>query len=85
MADDKRSCEDRRVRDRRLGWLVSDWRRAYKWFSVQAAAVLAGLQVAYELLPAAQAYIPAGPFRWLMVAGLAAIIIGRLKAQGVKP
>ena len=77
--------EDRRTSDRRLGFLVSDWRRAYRWFSVQAAAVLAGLQVAYELLPAAQYYIPAGPFRWMMVAGLAAVIIGRLKAQPVKP
>ena len=75
---------DRRVTDRRFGWLVSDWKRAYRWFSVQAAAVLAGLQVAYELLPAAQSYIPAGPFRWLMIAGLAAVIIGRLKAQPAK-
>lgn len=79
-----RTGEDRRVSDRRIGFLVSDWKKAYKWFSVQAAAVLAGLQVAYELLPAAQAYIPATPFRWLMIAGLAAVIIGRLKAQPIK-
>lgn len=83
MSDVQRGA-DRRQADRRWSWLVSDWRRAYKWFSVQAAALLAALQAVYELLPAAKAYIPAGPFRWLMVAGLVAVIVARLKAQGAK-
>jgi hypothetical protein len=39
--------------------LHSDWRQAWKWYSVQAMAALAGLPLAYMALPADwQAAIP---------------------------
>jgi len=80
MSEDKR-VNDRRIADRRFGWLVSDWKAAHKWLSVQFATVLAGLQIAYELLPAAQSYLPPSVARWTMVAGLVAVILARIKAQ----
>ena len=78
---DENRVVQRRIEERRCGWLVEDWKAAYKWFSVQAAAVLAAVQVAYELLPAAQAYIRPDIFRWMMIVELAAVGSGRIKAQ----
>lgn len=79
-----RKQPDRRVCKRRKSVLVEDWRNAWKWLSVQMVGILAALQVAYELLPAAKGYVDPTLWRWLMVAGLVAVIVGRLKAQGGK-
>lgn len=81
MNENKRTSEDRRVADRRLGWLVSDWKAAHRWLSVQIPAGLAVVATVYEMLPAAQAYVPANVFRWLMIIGLVCAILGRLLAQ----
>ena len=78
---EKRKLADRRWGPRRHCWLVEDWRAAYKWFSVQATALLGAITVVYEFVPAMQSYIPAPWFRGLMLAGIAAAIIGRLKSQ----
>lgn len=63
--------------------LVPDWRRAWRWFSVQALAVLAALPVAWaELPPDVQAMLPETWRPWLL-AGLAlAGLVGRLVDQG---
>jgi len=89
MADDKRSCEDRRVRDRRLGFLVSDWRQAKKWLSVQIPAVMTIVGLAYQglepFLPMLQDKVNPKVMLWIFIAGAVASIVGRVKAQGMKP
>ena len=76
-----RKCADRRIGPRRKSVLVENWRQAYKWLSVQMAGVLMALQVIYELLPAAKSYVDPKLWQWLMIGGLIAVIVGRLKAQ----
>jgi hypothetical protein len=76
---------DRRKGDRRHScWLVQNWRSAYRWISVQLAALLAGLATIYELVPSMKEYLPQQWFHVLMVAGAVGVIIGRLKNQGGK-
>ena len=62
--------------------LVDDWRRAWRYYSVQAMAALAGLPIAYMALPADwQAAIPDS---WKMAAVgvvLVAGIVGRIVKQ----
>ena len=81
--------EDRRVSDRRMGFLVSDWRRAYKWLSVQIPASMVFLGAVYEgispFLPELRDYVSPRIMMWILLAGIVAGIAGRLKAQGVKP
>lgn len=39
--------------------LVSDWKRAYRWFSVQAMGVIAAIGLAWPLMPDdLKAYLP---------------------------
>ena len=82
---EKRVVPDRRQASRRNTWLVPDWRTAYKWLSIQFTALLAiftaAMGAVYELLPGAQAYIPQKYYHILMIAGLIAVIIGRVKNQ----
>ena len=40
--------------------LVDDWRRAWRYYSVQAMAALAGLPIAYMALPAVGVVLVAG-------------------------
>ena len=88
MADDKRSCEDRRVRDRRMGWLVSDWRKAKKWLSVQIPVVMTVVGLAYQglepFIPLLQGSLGPRVMMWVFIVGAVASIAGRLKAQGAK-
>jgi len=81
--------EDRRVVDRRMGWLVSDWRKAKKWLSVQIPAAMTLVGLVYQglepFIPLLQG--PLGPkvMMWVFIVGAVASIAGRLKAQGMKP
>lgn len=57
--------------------LIENWREAYRFLSVQLAALLAVLSLAYDYLPAVQQYLPEGWVKWLALA----IIVGRLLQQ----
>lgn len=76
--------EDRRVADRRFGWLISEWRKAYRWLSIQFAGIGILLTAVYEMLPQAQAYVPQKYYNVAMLVCLVAVILGRLKNQPVK-
>ena len=79
---------DRRQGDRRMGWLVSDWRKAGKWLSVQIPAAMTIIGLAYQgiepFLPALKEYISPILMLWVLMAGAVASAIGRIKAQPVK-
>ena len=88
MADIQRG-EDRRTSDRRLGFLVSDWRQAKKWLSVKIPAAMTIVGLAYQglepFLPILQDKVNPKIMLWIFIAGAVASIVGRVKAQGVKP
>jgi hypothetical protein len=81
---EKRYRPERRKRIRRECWLVEDWRKAYKWISVQAGACIAAVASAYELFPNLHDYVSPSIFRWLMVIGGISVIVGRIKSQQPK-
>jgi len=63
--------------------LVPEWRVAWRWFSVQLAAVLAALPMVWPQLPAdVKAYIPPEWHPWIVSGMALAIIAGRLVPQG---
>lgn len=63
--------------------LVSDARRAWRWFSMQALALLAIIPVVWaELPPEVAAIIPAGWYPWIVTGVAVAGMIGRLVDQG---
>ena len=73
--------------------LVSEWRSAWRWWSVQLAAVfgiVAGVLAANPtLLLGLLAFMPTGPLRYLAAAGVAIVVfvipvIVRLAKQGPK-
>lgn len=64
------------------GGLVSDWKQAWKWFSVQGAAVLAICPVVYENTGFLQDFLPADIFHYGMGALGALTLISRLVRQG---
>ena len=57
--------------------LIDNWKRAYKYLSVQATALLALVATAYEYLPAVREYLPEG---WVKYAALV-IIVARVIQQ----
>lgn len=57
--------------------LVPDWKSAWRWFSVQAAAALAVVAAAYDYLPALREYLPEGAVKWVAIA----IIVARILNQ----
>lgn len=62
--------------------LVDNAREAWKWYSVQALAVLALLPLVWAELPAEVVdMIPAETRRWIMVAIAISGIVGRLIPQ----
>lgn len=64
---------------------VPDWRRAWRWFSVQCLAVLALLPIVWTSLPAeAHEWVPVGWRPWIVVGLAVAGIIGRLVDQNPK-
>lgn len=57
--------------------LIEEWQKAHKFFTVQLAALLVLLDIAYEYLPAVQAYLPEGWVKWFALA----IIVARVVRQ----
>jgi hypothetical protein len=58
--------------------LIPDWREAWRYFSVQCAALLAFVSACYDYLPDVQAYLPEGWVKWMALV----IIVARLIRQG---
>lgn len=66
--------------------LIEDWKQSWKFLSVQLAAALALLDVAYEYLPAVQSYLPEGWVKWMALSIIMARIIKqREDAQDAAP
>lgn len=66
--------------------LIEDWRQSWKFLSVQLAAALALLDVAYEYLPAVQSYLPEGWVKWMALSIIVARVIKQRKdAQDAVP
>ena len=62
--------------------LVSDWKQAWKWFSVQAFAVLAVLPIVWDALPPdLKAHMPETWMPYVLSAVAIGGLIGRLKDQ----
>jgi hypothetical protein len=57
--------------------LIEEWRKAYKYMTVQLATVLVLVSTAYDYLPAVQTYLPEGWVKWVAIA----IIIARIVKQ----
>ncbi|MDB5802284.1 MAG: hypothetical protein JWL63_3223 [Rhodocyclales bacterium] len=60
--------------------LIDDVRKAHTFLSVQAAALLGVVALAYDYMPALQQYLPAGWVKW----GALLIIAARLIKQQQK-
>ena len=62
--------------------LVSDWKKAYKWFSVQANLIALALPAAWTAIPDDfQSAIPGGVVTAMSAAALIALV-GRIVDQG---
>ncbi len=58
--------------------LVEDWKKFWKWASVQWAVFSAVVIQLYEQIPQFQQYIPPKVFHYIMTALVVFIIAGRL-------
>lgn len=66
--------------------LVYDWREAWRWFSVQALAIIAVLPIVWPALPAdVRAWVPPEWQPWILVALAIGGIAGRLVDQNKAP
>lgn len=62
--------------------LVSDWKEAWRWFSVQAFAAIVALPFVWVALPAdVKGFLPDTAEPWIFMAIAAAGLIGRLVDQ----
>lgn len=57
--------------------LVPDWRHAWRFLSVQLAAVIALLATAYDYLPAIRDYVPEGWVKWAALLIIAARVMNQ--------
>jgi len=65
--------------------LIPDWRSAWRWFSVQAFAIIALLPVVWPTLPPqVTAWVPESWRPWIIVALAVGGIAGRLIDQKAK-
>ena len=65
---------------------VPEWRQAWRWYSVQALAVLVVLPQAWEQIPPeVKAMIPPAWLPWIISGVAAAGVIGRVWPQRPKP
>lgn len=63
--------------------LVPDWRQAWKWFSVQAFAILAAVPLVWvNIPPEVQAYLPPEWRPYILALFALAGFIGRVTDQG---
>jgi hypothetical protein len=61
---------------------VSNWRDAWKWFSVRVAAIIIALPLAWMAIPdEVKAYMPDAWKPWVMMALGLAVIAGRMIDQ----
>lgn len=58
--------------------LIPEWKRAYRYLTVQAAAGLALISAAYDYLPAVREYMPEG---WVKYAALVIIVVRLLQQR----
>ena len=64
---------------------VENWRDAWKWFSVQAFALIIALPMVWMALPPdVKAMLPDGWGKWIAIAIAAAGLVGRLVDQNKK-
>ena len=59
--------------------LIPDWRHAWRFLSVQLAALIALLATAFDYLPVIRTYVPDGWVKWAALL----IIAGRILNQSV--
>lgn len=57
--------------------LIPDWRQAWRFLSVQLAAVIALLATAYDYLPAIRDYVPEGWVKWAALLIIAARVMNQ--------
>ena len=57
--------------------LIPDWRHAWRFLSVQLAAVIALLATAYDYLPAIRTYVPEGWVKWAALLIIAARVMNQ--------
>lgn len=57
--------------------LIPDWRHAWRFLSVQLAAVIALLATAYDYLPAIRDYVPEGWVKWAALLIIAARVMNQ--------
>lgn len=68
----------------KMGGLVEDWRQAWKWFSVQGAAILAIAPELYEQAHGMQEWVEPNLFHHGMAALGALVLLSRVVKQGEK-
>lgn len=62
--------------------LVDNWKDAWKWFSVQALAVIVALPFVWASLPAdIKGFLPDGAEPWVLVVIAVAGVLGRVIDQ----
>lgn len=62
--------------------MVKDWKSSWRWFSVQALTVIAGLPLVWPMIPPdVQAWLPETYRPWVLVALALGGIAGRLIDQ----
>lgn len=72
---------ERRVRERRRTILVPEWRKAWRWASVQIGGIVVLLAGLYDYVPALQKWLPDGKFHTAIVALAVFGILARLYQQ----
>jgi len=66
--------------------LIPDWKKAWRWFSVQALIAIAALPVVWSMLPSdVKTFLPDGWEPWILVGLALAGLIGRVIDQNRTP
>lgn len=62
-------------------WVVSNWRDAWRWISVQLAVILGAVPIAYENVALVREYVSASTLHHAIAVLALLQIVGRLKNQ----